>query len=87
MAPIDGVQLSFHKGGEPSDYYGKDGDRVELVCEVYGAPQATIHWTFNGRPIDETVVVGNDKEHFLNMDMRLIGKQLLRLCVFEEKGH
>uniref|UniRef100_A0A914WHE3 Ig-like domain-containing protein n=1 Tax=Plectus sambesii TaxID=2011161 RepID=A0A914WHE3_9BILA len=73
IAPVDGVRLSFHEDGEPVDYSGKAGDRVELMCEVYGAPQATIHWTFDGRPIENTPVVGSEQERLLNVDMRVIG--------------
>jgi hypothetical protein len=51
------------------------GDRVELVCEVFGAPQATVFWTFNGRPIASSPVVGADEEHLLNAGKQLIGKR------------
>jgi len=71
----DGPRLAFQnkEEGYMVNRLVDAGDRVELRCQVVGAPQATIRWKFNGAFINKESVIGDQHTGIENGDMQLIG--------------
>ncbi len=48
----DGTDLQFSSDGRPVDVNANVGTPITLQCQVFGAPQPTIEWLKNDKPID-----------------------------------
>uniref|UniRef100_A0A914VFX8 Ig-like domain-containing protein n=1 Tax=Plectus sambesii TaxID=2011161 RepID=A0A914VFX8_9BILA len=70
----DGARLGFQNKDEGfmANRLVDVGERVELRCQVVGAPQATIRWKFNGQFIEKEVI-GDHHAQIENGDLPIIG--------------
>uniref|UniRef100_A0A914XPK7 Ig-like domain-containing protein n=1 Tax=Plectus sambesii TaxID=2011161 RepID=A0A914XPK7_9BILA len=75
LAPVDGPRLGFQNehGKNMKDQLVAAGERVELKCEVFGTPQATIRWKHNGILMEKSAPIGNYESRMENGDEPIIG--------------